>query len=194
MFALITAGTISGLVDVIPSAPDPLPDGYIAPDYRPVVDGAAPAITTGFSSVIEKPLTEWTIQPTQVVRTFAEYIPPLSDCRAIADARCAILHHTSVRSGITIGGVTLEATDDARDKFIGKYLMLDALVRRSAISLTAQTSISDKDGAQVTLTVQQMLDLLLAYGVAYESMDSDRRAKRSQIKTATTREQLTSIT
>lgn len=193
MFALIENETVTALVEAVPPPPEPLPEGYAAPDYREVIDGTKPTASHVFASVVEKPMSQWTLTPTNAVREWAEYVPPLSDCRAIAAARKAIVHKTATDSGIVVSGHTLPADTETLTKFIGKYVLLDALVRKGAITLTTPTSISDKNGDDVTLPVQDMLNLLLAYGVAYETRDSARRAASAQIKSATNITQLTSL-
>ena len=83
MFAHLNNSQIIGVVDSIPDGPN-------AGDYLPIVDGTLPTLTTAYSSVVERPRSEWTIGASQVTRTFSEYIPSNSDQTAIQAARDVI--------------------------------------------------------------------------------------------------------
>lgn len=109
MFAILNdQGAIAYLSQTEPTQPvppDPLPENYVPLPpivFRPVVDASKPAITMPYSTIVEKPLSEWTVTPTQVIREFTEYIPPLADCRAIKRARMALTAHVEHETGIAV--------------------------------------------------------------------------------------------
>jgi len=115
---------------------------------------------------------------------------PLADLKTRLTAEAEQQHLAALGAGLDVGGVTLSATSEARDKFIGKALMLQIAISSGAISASTPTTIFDATGTPVTRAAGDMLLLLLGYGAAYEAAEVAHQNRLAQIAAAQAHEDL----
>lgn len=166
MFALIQDSQIAAVVAEIPAGS--------ALDYRLVVDGVAPTLSTTFSIAIEKPASQWTIEPTQVVREFVEFVPPMSDCRAIKKARDSLAAGVTRAQGITVTLAPYGAMTFAHDSvldLIACSTLCDYSIRASSAAAESNTLMVLMNGSTMSVKLKDagriVRDFLTAYRGAY---------------------------
>lgn len=97
------------------------------------------------------------------------------------------------QNGITVGGVTLSATDTSLIKIIGLMVFMDRASAAGLLNINDNVTVHDINDTPVVLPVAQMNSLLLGFGSQYISGFSTRKSKLNAIKAATTVEQIEAI-
>lgn len=88
----------------------------------------------------------------------------------------ATLQFVEKTKGITIGDITLDASEKSRSLFSQSLVMLreaEALQPTEEAKAAFRESpqmITDKNGKSHTLTVKELRELLVAFGVAYQAL------------------------
>lgn len=100
---------------------------------------------------------------------------------------------SAAQGGITVGDVTLAATDSSLLKIIGLMVFMDRATSAGMLAPADNVTVHDINDVPVVLTVTQMNSLLLGFGAQYIAGFSSRKAKFNAIRAATTVEAIEAI-
>lgn len=198
MFAALKQdGTIDYLVPSIPTPPDPLPDGYVTIEYREVIDGTPPVLTTPFSYLYELPTSAWQVTSTQAIRKWDEIIPSAQDCKGRQKAALTAAQRSVHEAGIVVTlapyGVLTFASDAAIDLLVCAHLC-DMRIRQNAANAEATEGLVLIDKSVVSVKCIHVLQIMAMFCQVHRARHLAISAKHRAIQLATTLTDIAAIT
>lgn len=193
MFARLNeSGAIDELVDFIPQPPQPLADAQ----YRQVMDGTRPAMTTKYSWAKEKPVSEWIITPTDAIKQWEEVIPPVEYFRRMKQQEIQVAMKAGANASITVthatyGSLTFDA--DSISDLVACAYVCDLEIRANAASRDDMVGLVLDDHSTVMVKCIHALAIVKAVCTVHRNRKLAASAKLRSSKLATTIEQVTSI-